>query len=592
MRKIYLLLSLFAVAMVTAVKSYSQISVTATAGTPTGAYTTLQSAISAINIGTHRGVINITVTANTAETIASALNASGFGGAVYTSILIKPAPATTPTISGSFSGALLQLLGADNVTIDGSNTVGGTTRDLTITNISPSTITNTAVIWLVSATATNGATNNVIKNCRITGVSTVTTVVGIAASDGSAISNAAIAPNSNNTVQNNLFTNMQNAMYLYGEATSLDANWVIKDNTMTTLGFRGMIIMNSSNATISGNTIAGVTNNATFLTGIQTLFATTGMTISGNNIGNINDTGIGGGCSGVALLSNVGTNNNIYNNFVSNVWSTSGNPGASTLFDNGYGILISPNTGNASYNVHYNTVRMVTAQTAGLVSTPINVQTGMTAGSVNLENNILGNEQGPGATNRPAIYTNGAATVFGTINYNDYYATSGILGLFGATNCGTLALVQASFGGNLNSINYAPTFLAGPPDLHLSTVVPLNYTNLRAGIPIATPPITTDIDQMLRSTLVPTIGAHELLIDTISYVPLAGTCATGDVTLNPVTIVAPAGIPTTGALMPRIYFKKNAGPWFSASGYSDFRYSYFRYMEFCYFCRSNGWSRW
>ncbi len=52
----------------------------------------------------------------------------------------------------------------------------------------------------------------------------------------------------------------------------------------------------------------------------------------------------------------------------------------------------------------------------------------------------------------------------------------------------------------------------------------------------------------------------------ISYTPVTPSCVGSDVTVGGVTISDAAGVPTSGALMPRIYFKKNAGAWFSAQG--------------------------
>ncbi|MFN5441522.1 MAG: hypothetical protein ACK5AR_06690, partial [Flavobacteriia bacterium] len=48
----------------------AQVAVTATAGTATGTYTTVSAAFAAINAGTHQGVINITISANTTEPAA------------------------------------------------------------------------------------------------------------------------------------------------------------------------------------------------------------------------------------------------------------------------------------------------------------------------------------------------------------------------------------------------------------------------------------------------------------------------------------------------------------------------------------------
>ena len=82
-------------------QSFAQVSVTATAGTtgPT-TYTTVNAAFTAINAGTHQGVITISIT-----------------GRVINS-------AAAPTVNRG----VLELVGADNVTIDGSSTVGGTTK--------------------------------------------------------------------------------------------------------------------------------------------------------------------------------------------------------------------------------------------------------------------------------------------------------------------------------------------------------------------------------------------------------------------------------------------------------------------------------
>ena len=75
---------------------------------------------------------------------------------------IKPATGVTASISGSGATALIKLNGADYVTLDGSNTAGGTTRDLSLTNTS--TATGAIVVWLASVSATDGATFDVVKN--------------------------------------------------------------------------------------------------------------------------------------------------------------------------------------------------------------------------------------------------------------------------------------------------------------------------------------------------------------------------------------------------------------------------------------------
>jgi len=68
-----------------------EVTLTATAGTPAGSFTTLKEAFDAINLGTHQGTIVISINADTTEAAPAVLNASGAGAALYTGITISPA---------------------------------------------------------------------------------------------------------------------------------------------------------------------------------------------------------------------------------------------------------------------------------------------------------------------------------------------------------------------------------------------------------------------------------------------------------------------------------------------------------------------
>lgn len=543
--------------------SFAQISLTATAGTTTGSYTTLGAAVTAINAGTHQGVINISVTANTSEATQIVLNSSGTGSASYTSIKIKPAPSTTPTISGNIStNSILKLNGADYVTIDGSNSIGGTTRDLTITNTSGTA--NETVIWITSASAANGASYDTIKNCNLTGSGTTGTVSGILTGSGTTFGDFPLTANSNNAVINNLFSNTQSGIYQLGPSAAPYDNWNISNNTFATLGYTGMIIQYISNYTISGNNISGITANTTsVLTGIDFYGAHSNGNVYNNIIGNINNTATNYGCNGLFLeSSSAAANINVYNNFIYNVWSTSGwtNAIAYTSADNGYGIMVELGGG---YNIYHNTVELNTNSLAGRVTAAINIGPGLSASSINLRDNILSNNQSSGAT-RYGIYCRSASTVFSSIDYNDYYAQSGNLGYIATTVRTTIAQIQTGFGSNVNSISYHPAFTS-TTDLHLTTAAANNV--LAAGTPISTPSITTDIDGNSRSTVTPTIGADELISNNISYTALTNTCSNGDVALNGVTITSGTGVPTTGTTVPQVYFKKGVGgTWYHSAG--------------------------
>jgi len=165
----------------------AQVSLTATAGTATGSFTTLNSAFAAINAGTHQGVIEINISANCNEgTTPATLNSSGAGSASYTSVLIQP-DADGVVITGNPTTGLgvIQLNGADNVTINGDNpNTGGINRNLTVSNTTTNTIIANSVIRIATSLFVTSADNNTIKNCVISGnvtggnSSTITSATG------------------------------------------------------------------------------------------------------------------------------------------------------------------------------------------------------------------------------------------------------------------------------------------------------------------------------------------------------------------------------------------------------------------------------
>ena len=133
----------------------------------TGAdYATLKSAFDAINAGSITGEIILQITGNTTETANATLNASGSGNANYTSVTIYPTQ-TGITISGNLASPLVDLDGANNVTIDGRLNASGTTKDLSIVNSNVSTAANTSTIRFQSS-----AVNNTIQYCTIKGGAT------------------------------------------------------------------------------------------------------------------------------------------------------------------------------------------------------------------------------------------------------------------------------------------------------------------------------------------------------------------------------------------------------------------------------------
>ncbi|MFZ4521261.1 MAG: beta strand repeat-containing protein, partial [Bacteroidales bacterium] len=175
------------------------VGVTATLGTATGTYTSLKAAFDAINAGTHKGVIAIKINGNTSESVSAVLNASGTGSSSYTSVNVYPTVSGL-SISGNLAFPLIDLNGADNVTIDGRVNATGATKSLEITNTSTSTDAGTSTIRFY-----NDASTNTVKYCTIKGSSMAGTCGMLFFGAGATLGN------NNNTIDNNNITSAADA---------------------------------------------------------------------------------------------------------------------------------------------------------------------------------------------------------------------------------------------------------------------------------------------------------------------------------------------------------------------------------------------
>lgn len=499
-----------------------------------GTYTTLTAAINAYNTNCLGGPVVFSLTdasyTSPSETFPLIINANPDASSTNT-LTIRPATGVTATISGANTTTLIKLNGADYVIFDGSNN-GTNSRDLTITNTSTG-----AVIW-IGTDATAGATNNIIKNLNMVGPGAFGGQ-GIIGGSGATFGNAAEngRPNSNNTIQNTTAKGVQNAVFVIGDAVTLDQNWVITQNTFGStvtaekLSFRGIAVQNSQNFSITQNTITGVsssTSSSSTMTGILVGATLNGGTISRNQIRDIKQNNTTGwGSNGIYLnTASTAANVTVVNNFISDIASQGFN--AVTQADNGYGIMVNAGGG---FTIHYNTVNMATNQvTATGLPAAINIAVGVTtASSIDLRNNIFSIPATVG-TNRYAIYSAAPNTVFSNINNNDYYSSGANLGFIGSDRA-TLADIITGFGGNAASQNALPTFISAT-DLHLVTPDANNFNYLESkGVVVAT---DIDIDSQDRPNgTAPDIGADE-------FVGAAPSC-------NVPTAVSIGSISTTSA---------------------------------------------
>ena len=418
--------------------SSQNLSLTASLGTTTGSFSTLRAAFSAINAGTHRGVIVITINASTTETSSAVLNASGSGSASYTSINIYPTT-TGLSISGNLDAPLIDLNGADNVTIDGRVNATGSTKSLTISNTSTLTTAGTSTIRFIG-----DAGSNTVKYCLIKG-SSLDPAAGVIF-----FSTATTSGNDNNTIDQNDITAATdanrplNAINALGTDTKNNDNNVISNNNIYDFLNRVTesqgIKIGAYNAgyTISGNSFyetTSFTSSANMDYSVIMINTATGLgngfTVSGNYIGGRSalcggtawtKTGGNNVFYGINLNTATGTVNSIQGNTIQNInWTNSG--ATSTTF-RAINLSGEPNvnvgtvTGNTIGDVSGTGSIQFTAGAGGSMFLGINIAS---TGTVDCRNNNVGSilAKNSGAGNHTSFYgiqksiASGAVTIIG-----------------------------------------------------------------------------------------------------------------------------------------------------------------------------------
>lgn len=490
-----------------------------------GDFTTLTAAVNAYNTNCLEGPVVFLLTDNAypAETFPITINANAFASSVNT-LTIRPAAGATPVVSGSTATGqgLIRLNGADWVILDGSNTVGGTTRDLTINNTS--TATNTAVIWVSSVNPTNGATNNTIRNTNIIGGSnTTTSTFGIHISGQTITTTSTGDNNNNNQIANNAISRSYYGIYAAaGSASTSYTNLVIEENSIGSdagateqIGQRGIQLQQVDNAQVVGNTIFNIIGSTPINpTGIFLGTGVRNSAILANDIRSIRYTGTGGyGGKGIDVQSNLpAVNLLIANNFISDI---SGDGWSAFTSDAIIGIRLGTGTAQGSINVFNNSIHLFgPADRSGTLTVSAALYIGSGSTNISVRNNILintlVNNLNPAA--KAFAINTAAPAAFATINHNDY-VVSGPQGITGFLNSDRLTLTdwQAATGQDANSIAIAPVFFSNT-DLHLVSAQNLCLDG--AGTPLAV--VTTDFDGEARDANTPDIGADEFVHDPIN----------------------------------------------------------------------------
>jgi len=297
------------------------VEVNATTGFENGFYSKLKEAFDAINAGTHTGNLTVKLNGSTTETATSILNANGSGSANYSKVLIYPTIADL-SISGAISGSLIQLNGADSVTIDGRVNQSGA-ANLTVSNTS--TANSARTIELI-----NSAESNYIQFCNVKGAGTSTT-------QGTINISTSTSGNGNdaNYIQYNNLSGVTSAnrpinlIYSAGTSGCVNDQNIIRNNNFSNFlsadtASNAIHITSFSNAySITGNSFyqtASFVPTASVEHSIIRInnSSATDFTVSGNYIG-----------GNAAEASGTWTKTNAYNNTFNAIYLNLGNTGNS-----------------------------------------------------------------------------------------------------------------------------------------------------------------------------------------------------------------------------------------------------------------------
>jgi trimeric autotransporter adhesin len=433
------------------------------------AYATLKAAFDAINAGAHTGAINVEVCGNTTETASAALNASGTGDASYTAVTVSPAGGAARTISGEIAGLpILDLNGADNVTIDGLNTNGNA---LTIQNLSTATTSGTSTVRFIG-----DATGNTLTNSTILGSATISVSLG---TNGGTIFFSTAASggngNDNNTISNcnigaagsNLPTRAIWGNGTSTNATTANANITITNNRIFDF-FSGSAI--SRGLEISGgNTDWTITGNRFYQTAprVQTASANHEMMRINNTAGN--NFQITGNTFGFASANGTG---------VYNLTSVSGSTFRAIRLENVGTTTATTVSNNTISGISISGAAGGTGSATGLF---IGIHAN-SAGLVNITNNTIGSTDG---SNTVSVTTNStsASEVYGIYNFTTSATT------ISGNNLGSISVGNTTSG--------AMTFYG--IRANTSSSVAANYLNNTVGFaaaPIVNTTISTATSQV------------------------------------------------------------------------------------------------
>lgn len=324
---------------------------------------------------------------------------------------------------------------------------------------------------------------------------------------------------------------------------------------------------------IYSNKISGIAGNGGSNTCINIVGGVT-INIYQNILYDCSNTNANATINGVSINPiSAPSTSNVYNNLIGKLNAPISTNAASAV----NGIYLSGLLGSITANVDYNTVYLnATSSGAEFSTTCVNASTGP---ALTMRDNLLINLSTPNGSGKVSAFRRSTTSLTSYNNASDnnlFYtgipSTSHLIFYDGTNSKQTLSdyisfVTPRDVNSKTENVNFLSTDVASSDLLKINPAI---GTVVESGAKVLS--ITTDFYGNTRNAATPDIGANEFAgfndaaAPSFSFMPLNATCSTADITLTGVTITDVSGVPVTGSFVPRIYYKKNSGSYFSQAG--------------------------
>lgn len=499
--------------------------------------------------------------------IAGSVNGGTVSGNTIRNIEVTPF-STTNILTMNMIGGAPALV--SDLTISG-NTIGSVSNLSSIANNSGTTntmalnginVSMTTVTPGVTVHITNNTISGILNNTASTSTNSSTRGINIT---------GATAPSVN--VVGNLVQHLTSSAATTGTTTTMSLSGIFNSSTNA-----------SSTFNISNNVVRSLTVNpassATFVSGILASNSATGIrgTISGNKVHSLNNSSSSATAAMIGIHLVAGpqlvTNNEVILGFDST--------GASVASAKAVNGILKANATTHAY--FHNSVYLGGNVTETTATNTFAFRRTSAGPADSILNNIFVNARS-NATSGGRHFSFVLNTTATNLTDNNLYFAPGTGGNLASVNTGTdtlnsmAALIAAMPTNNINSISASPNFVSpasavGSLSLALGNPTPIESAGNNASS--ITGQVITDINGATRSGLTPVdLGAYagnftplDVTAPAITFTPLNDTTATSNPVLSVNISDAISGVPTTGALRPRIWFRNlTVSPtWYSAPG--------------------------